>query len=205
VDLGLLKVTRRLSAEEERAVVLAAKAGNEAAKEALLGSVLPYVVKSLARYRFEGLEDADLLQMAGIGFAHALERFNPDSGNRFLTYFSHWMTREHRKYAEHRRRRGRTGITVPWPEDRSPDGSGPAFDPSDPAPLVESTLSARDFTEHGLARLRGMEAIVIRMRFGLDGDDPRTLEEIASVFGLSKERVRQIEARALQRMRGPRR
>jgi RNA polymerase primary sigma factor len=40
------------------------------------------------------------------------------------------------------------------------------------------------------------------MRFGLDGDEPHTLEEIGKVFGLTRERVRQIEAGALAKLRG---
>lgn len=185
--------------------MLAAKAGDEAAKEALFGSVLPFVVKALARFRFEGFEDSDLLQMAGVGFAEALERFDPDSGYRFITYFSHWMTHEHRRYAEERTRRRRVGITVPWPEERSRDGRTSPFDPPDPAPPVISTLAARDFAERGLARLSGVDALVIRLRFGLEGADPHTLAEVASLLGLSRERVRQIECRALERMGGPRR
>jgi RNA polymerase sigma factor (sigma-70 family) len=203
VELGLLKVRRRLSAAEERSVVLAAKAGDEAAKEALFGSVLPFVVRALARFRFDGFEHSDLLQMAGVGFARALERFDPDSGHRFITYYSHWMTHEHRRYAEELTRRRRVGVTVQWPEDASPDGRRSAFDPPDPAPPVDSTLAARDFAERRLPKLTETEAMVIRMRFGLDGEDPRTLEEVATVLGLSRERVRQIEYRALQRMRDP--
>ena len=49
------------------------------------------------------------------------------------------------------------------------------------------------------------EARVIRLYFGLDGNQPLTLEEIASVFGLSRERVRQIKERALGRLRRVRR
>jgi len=49
--------------------------------------------------------------------------------------------------------------------------------------------------------LPAREAEILRMRFGLDGSEPVTLEDIGVRFGVSRERIRQLEARALKRMR----
>ncbi len=51
-----------------------------------------------------------------------------------------------------------------------------------------------------LARLRPHEAEVLRLRFGLDGQEPQTLQEIGSRLDLTRERVRQIERAALRRL-----
>jgi RNA polymerase primary sigma factor len=45
------------------------------------------------------------------------------------------------------------------------------------------------------------EREVIRMRFGLDGEEPKTLQEIGEAMGLSRERIRQIESRAMEKLR----
>ena len=52
-----------------------------------------------------------------------------------------------------------------------------------------------------LAELPARERKVLELRFGLDDDQPKTLREIGEVMGLSRERVRQIESRALNKLR----
>jgi len=51
--------------------------------------------------------------------------------------------------------------------------------------------------------LAARERQVLEMRFGLNGASPRTLEDIGDVLGVSRERVRQIEAKALRKLRQP--
>jgi RNA polymerase primary sigma factor len=50
-------------------------------------------------------------------------------------------------------------------------------------------------------RLEAREATVLRLRFGLGGEEPRTLKEIGDLLGLTRERVRQIERDSLQKLR----
>jgi len=54
-----------------------------------------------------------------------------------------------------------------------------------------------------LSTLSPREARIIRLRFGLDNDRPYTLEEVGQKFGLTRERIRQIEGKALRRLRHP--
>ena len=54
-----------------------------------------------------------------------------------------------------------------------------------------------------LEELSERERQVLEMRFGLNGASPRTLEDIGDVLGVSRERVRQIEAKALRKLRQP--
>ena len=54
-----------------------------------------------------------------------------------------------------------------------------------------------------LKDLSDREERVIRLRYGLDDNHPRTLEEVGKEFGVTRERIRQIEAKALRKLRHP--
>lgn len=58
--------------------------------------------------------------------------------------------------------------------------------------------------EEVLSELNPRQSYILRLRFGLGGGEPHTLEEIANKFGLSRERIRQLEKEALRRLRNPR-
>jgi RNA polymerase primary sigma factor len=59
--------------------------------------------------------------------------------------------------------------------------------------------------EDALAELGEREQDVIRRRFGLDDGQPRTLEEVGKEFGVTRERIRQIESKTLAKLRHPQR
>lgn len=61
----------------------------------------------------------------------------------------------------------------------------------------------KDHLEEVLSTLSEREAKVLSLRFGLDGGQQRTLEEVGKVFGVTRERIRQIEAKALRKLRHP--
>ena len=61
----------------------------------------------------------------------------------------------------------------------------------------------REKIDEVLTDLSDQEQQVLRMRFGHDDDTPKTLEEIGKVFGVTRERIRQIEAKAIRKLRHP--
>ncbi len=74
--------------------------------------------------------------------------------------------------------------------------------PDLPSPLDSlMTDSLRNEIERSLRALQGREADVIRLYFGLNGNQPHTLEEIGQKFDLTRERVRQIKEKAIRRMK----
>jgi RNA polymerase primary sigma factor len=71
-------------------------------------------------------------------------------------------------------------------------------------PSVEMEMIRNSFEKRiqsMVGELDEKEREVIRMRFGLDGEEPRTLQEIGETMALSRERIRQIESRAKEKLR----
>jgi RNA polymerase primary sigma factor len=73
-----------------------------------------------------------------------------------------------------------------------------------PASSVTQELLREDIIEV-MAGLSPRERDVLRLRFGLDDGKQRTLEEVGQLFGVTRERIRQIEAKALRKLRHPNR
>jgi RNA polymerase primary sigma factor len=77
-------------------------------------------------------------------------------------------------------------------------------DQDTPSPMeVTYQTMMREKINEVLATLTPREARILRLRFGLDGTRPYTLEEVGLKFGLTRERIRQIEGKALRQLRHP--
>jgi RNA polymerase primary sigma factor len=77
----------------------------------------------------------------------------------------------------------------------------------DPSAIAPATAAARamltEAIEEALEELNDREREVVRLRFGLDDGQVRTLEEVGKEFGVTRERIRQIESKTLAKLRHP--
>lgn len=161
------------------------------------------LVGMLARRRRGDATDVqDLMQEGVLGLMEALRRFDPDRGTRFSTYAVFWV--------RHALRRGqlRDEQTVRIPEGARARGKGLSrvedVPPLASAPTLDAQLDdSRNLTElpSALEQLPRRERWIIRQRFGLEGTPPRTLAQLGEELGVSRQRVRQLERRALARIR----
>ena len=78
-------------------------------------------------------------------------------------------------------------------------GDGEALDPF----VTAAETSRREHLDEALRMLEDREREVVWLRYGLDGSLPRTLSDVGKLFGLTRERIRQIEGRALAKLRHP--
>jgi RNA polymerase sigma factor (sigma-70 family) len=94
---------------------------------------------------------------------------------------------------------------MPWPKP----GAWCAGPPARPhahtdVPFEAAVASmAQASVQTALARLAPREQEILRLRFGLEGSEPQTLEQVGRTFRLTRERIRQIEAKALTKLRHP--
>ena len=90
-------------------------------------------------------------------------------------------------------------------EDDNPLGAF-IMDIASPSPVQEAELNIlKEQIQDVLSELNERERKVISLRFGIDDGYPRTLEEVGNIFDVTRERIRQIEAKALRKLRHPRR
>jgi RNA polymerase primary sigma factor len=102
---------------------------------------------------------------------------------------------------------GREPVSLDAPRNEDSDAEWGDFLPDDEAETADEGLE-RDQLERAvraaLANLTPREEAIIRRRFGIGDGQPRTLEEVGQQYAVTRERIRQIEAKALRALRHPR-
>jgi RNA polymerase sigma factor (sigma-70 family) len=177
---------------------------------------LPYVIHIAKEFRGRGLPFEDVIAEGCVGLLKAIRRYRAANGTRFMTYASFWVRKEilaavaDQPHAIHvtryGRRQGHDAVRVLRLDGPvTPDGNQTLMERlRHPDPLPAETILKREQRrqlKREMLRLVTREQAVIAWRYGLDGQDPKTLNEIARRLGLSKERVRQIEVSALAHLR----
>jgi RNA polymerase primary sigma factor len=215
-----------LGAEEEQACARLAAQGDEKARQCLIQANLRFVILVAKRYSNRGVPMEDLVNEGNIGLIRAAGRFDPDRGIRFVSYAVCWIRQAILKAIREngslirvpRSRLGelpRTAELRKQAMQRTLSLDSPVADTENPAPFVDSLedrsapkpeevlvdASLKDEVGSLLAGLSDREASILRDRFGLAGRNRTSLLEAGRKHGLSKERVRQIERKALRRIR----
>jgi RNA polymerase primary sigma factor len=104
------------------------------------------------------------------------------------------------------RRNGPVSLDAPLLSGKQEDPFGDMFESDEISPSSAAfQVELREKIAEILLSLQPRERAVIEMRFGLRDGQPRTLEEVAREYGLTRERIRQIQARALLKLRQPQR
>ena len=183
--------------EEERLPLDGAIADGLAAKQQLIEANLRLVVSVAKRYRGRGLPFLDLIQEGNFGLMHAVEKFDYTRGFKFSTYSSWAIMKNYARsipaeYTQLDRFRTGTEEIFSQSHDRRTDG------------LANEAINHKQHEALMgiLSQLPPRERDIIVSRYGLsEGAGPQTLEQVGTKLGVTKERIRQLEARALEKLR----
>lgn len=166
-------------------------------KNMLIRSNLRLVVSIAKRYLKANMGFFELVSDGNISLIRAVEKFDYARGYKFSTYASWAILKNFTRSvpAEHQRLdRFRTGNEEVFAHSSEPKGSF----------FIDEHMNRtqRAVIREMMQELDGREQKVIACRFGLsEGEEPETLEQVGSRLGVTKERVRQIEVRTLEKLR----
>ncbi len=262
--IAMVQSFPQLSREDELALAKAwTDRGDEAAADKLVRAHLRYVVAIALKYRRYGVPLSELIAEGNFGVVHALKKFQPDRGNRFVTYAAYWIRAyvlnyvirswslvgagsgalRSKMFFRLRREKVRVlnlvgdgeaaddllaqrlGLSVDQVqamlrrlEARDVSLDAKVFDDSGTALL--DTLAApgqdqeqalatrglrdrlRDAVKEAVEELDERERFIVEQRLMADPEDELSLAELGRRLGVSRERARQLEARAKKKLRG---
>ena len=207
-----------LTNEEEKELALAVEAGDIEAKQRLAEANLRLVVSIAKRYVGRGMQFLDLIQEGNMGLMKAVDKFDYSKGFKFSTYATWWIRQAiTRAIADQARTiripvhmvetinklvREQRNLLQELGQDPTPEQIAERMDMT-PDKVRETRIVLREQLDEVLDTLTDREENVLRLRFGLDDGKMRTLEDVGKVFNVTRERIRQIEAKALRKLRQP--
>ena len=250
-----VRKTSLLTPQQEIAIALKVRDGDQEAMQELVKRNLRFVISVAKKYQNRGLPLTDLIGEGNVGLLTAARKFDPDQGVKFISYAVWWirqailasLARQGRtvrvplnrtadlsrvvRTAEALRQElrreptpeeiaGSTGLSLDVVQSLmalntadvrldaplDPDGDRALIDRfiADEQNDAEARAMDKFLSEEIEGALRTLpprDAKVLRLYFGLDGGREHTLEEIGTLLGVTRERVRQLRDRALKRLR----
>jgi len=146
----------------------------------------------------------DLIQEGNLGLIAAAERFDTERGCRFSTYAMLWIRGFVSRVTRDKIMNGRKLQSLDLPVDEDGDNILADLIPDENTVPPDELAEKNEFEERVkemVSCLKLCERRVIELRFGFDGTPEHSLREIGEILGISKERVRQIESKALGELR----
>jgi RNA polymerase sigma factor (sigma-70 family) len=187
--------TQKLRTQDLDVIDDCLKQANEV-KDLLISCNMRLVVSIAKRHAGQTDNFFELLSDGNMSLMRAVEKFDFSRGNKFSTYASWAIMKNYaRSIPEEKNRRDRFVTGNEELFDAAPDQR------SDEQEIVQAAEQATHKVNRLLEYLDPREREIIRLRAGLDSSEGMTLEKIGEKLGITKERVRQLNVRAMKKLR----
>lgn len=195
-----------LSENEEKEYVELMEAGDPGAKDVLIERNLRLVAHIARKYTGPNTSQEDLISIGTIGLIKAINTYTSKRAARLATYAARCIENEIlMSIRTSKKNKQEVSISLPIGTDK--DGNEISFNDilgTDPDEIVDNLNLKFQVRElYGVIDkvLSPREREIINLRYGLDGQGPRTQREIAASMGISRSYVSRIEKKALSKLK----
>lgn len=194
-----------LSAEEEREYLEQMSKGNEEAKNILVERNLRLVAHICKKYTTTNVEQDDLISIGTIGLIKGINSFEPSKGVRLATYVARCIDNEILMHLRSIKKLG-AEVYLDDPIGKDKDDNTVTLQEilENNEKSIEDEVDLKFKIKKMYAKMKEVlklrEKTILELRFGLDGNKPRTQNQIAEMMGISRSYVSRIETKAINKL-----
>jgi RNA polymerase primary sigma factor len=180
--------------------------GDMGARDKLISSNLKFVASIAKQYQGRGLSYADLIAEGNIGLIKALDKFDGERGYKIISYSVWWIRQTILEALAKRNTSDDEDLPYDYEKPLVTDDDDYKTEMGDDNFINDGLENNKEVEQSEAIRflmeyLNQREKNIITKYYGLDGNKPKTLEEIGMEYGLTKERIRQIKNTSFKKMR----
>ena len=194
-----------LTPEEEKITLEMMSKGDEEARNLLIERNLRLVVHVCKKYVNTNIDQDDLLSIGTIGLIKGIRSFNIDKGSKLSTYVSRCIDNEILMYLRSSKKQN-AEVYLNEPIGKDKDDNVITLEEvleSDSKSIVDEVdikMKIKKMYKKIKQVLKKREQMIIELRFGLNGEKPKTQKEIAKSLGISRSYVSRIETKAIEKL-----
>ena len=194
-----------LSGEEEKRYIERLKNGDEEARNILIERNLRLVAHICKKYATTKIDQDDLISIGTIGLIKGINSFKPDKGIKLSTYVSRCVDNEILMYIRSTKKLNSEVYledTIGKDKDDNTVSLQEVLENNDRdvEDAVDLKIKIKKLYEKIKEVLKDREKTIIELRFGLDGNKPKTQKQIAKMMGISRSYVSRIETKAIGKL-----